>query len=309
MKPPAARPYRHPDDLEPVVDLILTCRAEERIDPWPPVHDIRARLGDADDARLWIDANDRPVAFAMIWEGNVLIYVALPGASDETLEMQAVAWALEQARTRAELCGERAVLCVPVRDDDPHRTGLLTRAGLRLGEWHMIRMHRWLHLPIDGIHLPPGFTLRSVAGDSEAQALVDLHHIAFATTSKTLTERIAWMHSPACDPRLDLVAVAPDGTLAAFCRCSVCPEERVRLKDAAAWIDLIGVHPAYRRQGLGRALLLQTLQHMRSIGLRRAWLSVGSWNTPAQRLFESCGFAVACRIIWLVYDEELEVAV
>lgn len=36
MKPPTSRPYRHPDDLQSVIDLILTCRAEERIDPWPP---------------------------------------------------------------------------------------------------------------------------------------------------------------------------------------------------------------------------------------------------------------------------------
>jgi len=36
MKPPASHPYRHPDDLEAVMDLILTCRAEAPTDPWPP---------------------------------------------------------------------------------------------------------------------------------------------------------------------------------------------------------------------------------------------------------------------------------
>ena len=173
----------------------------------------------------------------------------------------------------------------------------------------MIRMRRWLHQPIADPSIPPGFTLRAVAGESEAPALVDLHHAAFATASETVAERVAWMRSPTYDPRLDLVAVAPDGALAAFCRCSICAEENTRPGFSAAWIDLIGVHPAYCRQGLGRALLLLALRTMRAIGIAQALLSVGSWNTPAQRLFESCGFVVACRVFWHVYDAEMEMAV
>jgi hypothetical protein len=70
MKPPASHPYRHPDDLEVAMDLILTCRTEAPTDPWRPVHDISARLsaqsGISNDARVWVDDHDHPVAFAMI---------------------------------------------------------------------------------------------------------------------------------------------------------------------------------------------------------------------------------------------------
>lgn len=309
MKPPVSRPYLHPDDLQSVINLILACRTAERIDPWPPAHDIRARLGADDDARLWIDECNRPVAFAMIWEGNVFLYFALPRASDETLEAQAITWATMRARASADQHGERAVLCVPVRDDDPYRAALLARAGLRCEEWHMIRMRRWLHLPIADLPVPAGFTLRPASGESEAPALVDLHHAAFATASETVAERVTWMRSPAYDPRLDLVAVAPDGALAAFCRCSVCVEENTHLGFASAWVDLIGAHPACRRHGLGRALLLLALRNMRDMGFAQALLSVGSWNTPAQHLFDSCGFVAICRIFWHVYDEEMEMAV
>ncbi|MGQ9550570.1 MAG: GNAT family N-acetyltransferase [Roseiflexus sp.] len=313
MKSLASHPYRHPDDLETVTDLILTCRTETPTDPWPPVHEIRARLsaqpGILDDARVWVDDRDRPVAFAMLWEGNIFLYYALPYAGNETVEMQALAWATGRARAIAAQCGERAMICVPVRDDDHHRMALLARAGLRIEDMHMIRMQRWLHLPIIDMPAPPGFTLRAVAGESEAPALVELHHSAFATASETVTERVAWMRSPVYDPRLDLVAVAPDGVLAAFCRCSICIEENTRPGLSAAWIDLIGVHPAYRRRGAGRALLLLALRTMRSIGIMQALLSVGSWNTPAQRLFASCGFAIVCRVFWLVYDTEPEMAV
>jgi len=313
MKPPASHPYRHPDDLEAVMDLILTCRAEAPTDPWPPAHDIRARLsaqpGISNNARVWVDDRERPVAFAMIWEGNIFLYHALPQAGDETLETRALAWATERTRALAEQCGERAVLCVPVRDDDHHRMALLARAGLRIEDVHMIRMQRRLHLLIADVSASPDFTLRAVAGESEAPALVDLHHAAFAIASESVAERVAWMRSPAYDPRLDLAAVAPNGALAAFCRCSISVEENARLGCADAWVDLIGVHPAYRRQGLGRALLLLALRTMRAIGIAQALLSVGSWNTPAQRLFESCGFVIACRVFWHVYDAEMEMAV
>ncbi|GIV82873.1 MAG: hypothetical protein KatS3mg051_2227 [Anaerolineae bacterium] len=309
MKPPASRPYRHSRDLDVVIDLILACRTGERIDPWPPVHEIRARLGTEDGARLWVDEGDRPVAFAMIWEGSVFLYFALPHAGDETLEAQAITWAMAWARASAEQHGERVVLCVPVCNDDPYRAAMLARIGLRRGEWHMIRMRRLLHLPIIDPSIPPGFVLRPAAGESEAPALVDLHHVAFATASETVGERLNWMRSPAYDSRLDLVAVAPNGALAAFCRCSVCVEEHVRLGSASAWVDLIGVHPVYRRQGLGRALLLLALQNMRDMGLNQALLSVGSWNSTAQHLFESCGFVTIGRVFWHVYDEEMEMAV
>lgn len=173
----------------------------------------------------------------------------------------------------------------------------------------MIRMRRWLHLPIADPVVPPGFTLRPAAGESEAPALVNLHHAAFATASETVVERVSWMRSPVYDPRLDLVAVAPDGALAAFCRCSVCADENARLGFASAWVDLIGVHPAYRRRGLARALLLLALRNMREMGLKKALLSVGSWNALARHLFETCGFVVICRIFWHIYDEEMEMAV
>jgi len=55
--------------------------------------------------------------------------------------------------------------------------------------------------------------------------------------------------------------------------------------------------------------VLLALRTMRTLGIAQALLSVGSWNTPAQRLFESCGFVIACRVFWHVYDTEMEMAV
>jgi hypothetical protein len=75
---------------------------------------------------------------------------------------------------------------------------------------------RTLDEPIPEPALPPGFTIRAVAGEAEVAARVALQREAFGRTNQTVEGRLAFMRDPAYVPDLDLVAVAPDGTLAAF---------------------------------------------------------------------------------------------
>lgn len=52
----------------------------------------------------------------------------------------------------------------------------------------------------------------------------------------------------------------------------------------------MGILAAYRGRGIGSALLLQTLNHARSIGVRRVDLEVRADNTAAIALYSSAGF-------------------
>ena len=52
----------------------------------------------------------------------------------------------------------------------------------------------------------------------------------------------------------------------------------------------MGVHVEFRRQGLGRALLLQTLQHALKNEIYRVTLEAREDNTRAIRLYEQVGF-------------------
>jgi ribosomal-protein-alanine N-acetyltransferase len=58
-------------------------------------------------------------------------------------------------------------------------------------------------------------------------------------------------------------------------------------------INNLAVHPAFRRQGLGRTLLRRVLDAAYDLGIRRATLEVRRSNAPALRLYEGEGFAVA----------------
>ncbi len=62
-----------------------------------------------------------------------------------------------------------------------------------------------------------------------------------------------------------------------------------------AHVTTFGVHPDWRRQSIGRQLLLNLAELSGAIGARRMTLEVRESNLPAQALYRSFGFAIAGR--------------
>jgi [ribosomal protein S18]-alanine N-acetyltransferase len=62
-----------------------------------------------------------------------------------------------------------------------------------------------------------------------------------------------------------------------------------------AHITTFGVHPDWRRQGIGRQLLLNLVEVAIAIGARRMTLEVRPSNEAAQALYRGFGFEVAGR--------------
>ena len=62
-----------------------------------------------------------------------------------------------------------------------------------------------------------------------------------------------------------------------------------------AHITTFGVHPDWRRLGIGRQLLLNLAELSNAIGARRMTLEVRVSNTAAQALYRSFGFEIAGR--------------
>jgi [ribosomal protein S18]-alanine N-acetyltransferase len=62
-----------------------------------------------------------------------------------------------------------------------------------------------------------------------------------------------------------------------------------------AHITTFAVHPDWRRQRIGRQLLLGLVELARAIGARRMTLEVRVSNEPAQALYRSFGFEIAGR--------------
>jgi ribosomal protein S18 acetylase RimI-like enzyme len=138
-----------------------------------------------------------------------------------------------------------------------------------------------------------------MGGEAEIEAYVALHRRAFGTDNMTIEYRRAIMSAPDYLPELDLVAVAPNSDLAAFCVCQVFPDDAPRAGgQKEGWTDPVGTHPEHQRRGLAKALILTGMRRLHARGMDTALLGASSQNLPMQRLAESLGFRVVSNTLW-----------
>jgi mycothiol synthase len=290
------RPYADVPDLEAMIDLLIAARPAERIMDYPSVVDLREILGTSEgqaNTRLWEDADGRLAGFAIVRTtyGSLLFEVA-PWAIDGDVAAQMIAWGEERVRSAEPEPNEPIGLRTSFRSNNAGRMALLERYGFVRQDEHTLHMVRPLGEPIPEPRGPEGFAIRHVEGEHEVEALVALHRAAFGTQNLTVEARLSWMRTPEYDPALDLVAVAPDGTLAAYVFCSISHEENELTGRKDGYTDPIATHPAFQRRGLARALLLTGFGLLKRRGVENARLGTGSSNTAMQRAAESVGFIV-----------------
>lgn len=149
------------------------------------------------------------------------------------------------------------------------------------------QMRRSLQADLGGPQLPEGISVRTFQVGRDEDAWLDLNHRAFARHP----EQGAWTRAdldmrerePWFDPAGFFLAER-EGTLAGFHWTKVHAHEDI------GEVYVVGVDPAERALGLGRALTLIGLHHLRNRGLTQVMLYVDATNTAAIRLYESLGF-------------------
>ena len=166
------------------------------------------------------------------------------------------------------------------------------------------QMRRSLHAALRVPRLPVGIHLRTFELGSDESEWLTVNARAFADlpdqggwTEADLNRRLL---EPWCDPNGFLVAVTenPDGSerMVGFHWTKVHGEHGgdhgySHGHELIGEVYVVGVLPEYRGSGLGRALVLAGLAHLRSRGLAQAMLYVDAENTTAIRLYEGLGFA------------------
>jgi len=241
--------------------------------------------------RLW-QQGDRLIAFAWVDDYNNLQFDVDPQYSSPRLEAEIVGWGTACLKERNAGSGEGQTLDASCRADNIARIAFLERHGFMQESIRSLHYARSLETPIPEYALPQGFSLRSVAGEEEAEALVALHRAAFGTRNMTVEQRLAIMRAPQYEPELDLVVVAPNGDLAAFCVCSLDSARQV------GYTDPIGTHAHYKRLGLGKAMVTAGLHALKYRGTQTAELSTSSENLAMRRLAEAAGFTVVSESLW-----------
>lgn len=232
-------------------------------------------------ARLWLDGDE---AVGVAWPDgttvNLLVHPAHRAIEDAMLD-----WAAARHRERSGAAGGTP-LAVNAYDGDTGRVARLRGRGYKRTE----RCFRYRRRPLDGPiaapELPSGYTIRHVAGEADLAARVAAHRAAFAPSRMTEAKHRAVTAAPTYRAELDLMTVAPDGRVAAYCLAWFDAANRIGV------FEPVGADPEFQRRGLGRAVMAEGLRRLRALGARVAYVGTNGDNVAANRLYEAVGFRV-----------------
>jgi len=150
---------------------------------------------------------------------------------------------------------------------------------------HMCR--RFFTAPIPASVPPEGYTVRALGDEDELPDRSWLSWKAFHPDEPDEDYKgWEWYRNvqrvPLYRRDLDIVAVAPDGELTAF--CTVWFDDMTR----TAVFEPVGTHPVHQKRGLGKAVMAEGLRRAKRLGATLA--TVSFYGKAAQALYESMGF-------------------
>lgn len=290
------RPYQTEDDFWRMRDFLRrvyllngrrefswhVCRLEYA--RWHTLINI-ANLTLADVATLWEEAGEI-VAFAMPdgRRGEAHLCVD-PTRRSRALEEEMLGLA-EAQLTEVRNDGSRR-LFVWAPEGDTLREGVLVEWGYVRDDWPEHQWQRDLSAPIPDAPLAPGYTLRALGDGLELLERCYASGLGFHQGDIRVAvdnrDDPTWYRNIQTAPLyrrdLDLVAVAPDGAVAAF--CTIWFDDVTR----SAYFEPVATVPAHRRRGLGRALLTEGLRRLQRMGALVA--GVGGYSPAANALYRS----------------------
>jgi ribosomal protein S18 acetylase RimI-like enzyme len=294
----SSRPYGNPDDRQRLQDLLVSTRASIGPGCWHVGdlvwrlflhafrHDLRQTL------RLWTGQDGCLSGFAIVTpprsrEGRGTLYFDLqidPRERGQGLEEQMLDWIGAWPGTPPDMAVS-LVTDTGVYEDDAGQIAVLERRGFARTGNDATLLLRSLGPPLPDPALPEGFAVRPVAGGRECRERAAAHRDAFDSSRVTDDGYAQLMQTPGYRRDLDLVAVAPDGTFAAFCLGWLDPANRV------GEFEPVGTRQAYRRRGLVHAVLLEGLRQMRAAGAESVVVGpILDSEQTTLRLYHSVGF-------------------
>lgn len=156
---------------------------------------------------------------------------------------------------------------------------------------------------------PEGIHVREYAPGQDEEAFVAAYCEAFADhwgfVPHTLQQEQHRVGAPHFRTEDNLLAVGKDGQIAGLCLLEFSEAEPGSQLPSFPMIDDLAVRPAYRRRGIGRALMISGMRSIAERGYPAIGLAVDVDNTNnALRLYQSLGFIVK----WhgTVYQKELQ---
>ncbi len=244
-------------------------------------------------------ANVRMEDVAHLWEmdGQIVAFVMPEGALGDvhlcvhpglrTRELEEEMLTVAEEHLAAVEADKRSRLCVWAPEQDALRQDMLAHRGYAQRGTPEHQWWRSLEAPVAAVPPPPGYTIRSLGDGLELlercyASGLGFHEgdIGIAVNNRNDP---TWYRNIQTAPLyrrdLDLVAVAADGAIAAF--CTIWFDDVTR----SAYYEPVATVPAHQRRGLGRALLTEGLRRLQRMGATRAF--VGGYSVAANGLYRA----------------------
>jgi mycothiol synthase len=296
------RPFISDQDFWRVRDLLIQTYL---ITPFAFNWEIRRWEG----KRYYTDKSDQLNALTQnvqLWETKTeIVAVVLPeGAGDAHLQLhpdyrhlepEMIDWA-ENHLSKPTEDGKQRQLELFVNEYDTYRKRLLYERGYqKLKQGGVTRHMRLGKQPLAQPQLAAGYTLRTTNPDDpdDCQRIADILNAAFNRNFHTGREYQNFTRNAPCFRRdLDLLAVAPDGSFAAYAGIPYDEANKLGI------FEPVCTHPNHQRKGLGKALMQEGLIRLKANGAVDVTVGTGDM-IPANRLYNSLGFTEAYKgYIW-----------
>jgi GNAT superfamily N-acetyltransferase len=223
--------------------------------------------------RLWFNAEKLVAVGWLIFERDLEIglHPNLEDADFDTLALEIVNWA---KRVGTGIINSESAI------ENTKLMRFFESCGFEPEDSKGFMFAKNLSEPIPELELQPGFQARHVL-ESEFEERVSIHRDAFDPSKFTLARYARVRSMPGYNPELDLVVSTLENTFASFCL--------IWLSGGVGYFEPVGTRAAFRRQGLGRAVILEGFRRLRALGAHTAMVFSGTKN---QEFYESCGFCI-----------------
>ena len=291
MIPLTSRLYQELSDITLIIEFLRSIRPVALLTEHPSIYEIPELLAIPQNqatTRLWLLEEEFLVGFAFVDAFHTLRFDLDWQTQSKQIESEILAWGNECLKNKYPM-----LYSTSHESDTEHLAFFVRHQFVQCAE-SILHMACSLNRSIRTPHVPFGFTIRSVRGEEEAAEIASLHRAAFQTPYMTAERRMSIMRRSDYDPSLDLVAVASDGTLAAYALGQVNKPEGIQ---GVSYADLFATHPKFQDRGLASTLMLIVLKRLQEKGYRIAKLSTNSHNHSMQHVASMAGFETTSKTL------------
>lgn len=293
-----SRPCIYQSDLDRIIKMLLAYRTATSLRVYPTIWRVRLLLTSRvweplQDVRVWEDTSGQIIGLAMLWRrqptASYLVFDRFvhPQYVTRDLVENILQWGSDRvaaivAEQKVSLTFFVSAFAPSICPDDPIGRFGFTPVASDPNEYN-VYFARSLRVDLPVPRFPPEYMLRPLQDIEELEAYQSLYSFA-AVNPQHQRELLT------SDEYSHLVVVDSNGRLAAYCECSICRAEWQSSSEQIGWIDYIETRAELQRQGLGQAVLLAGLAHLREWGADTAMLVTINTNISAIHLYAKTGF-------------------